>query len=50
MTEKEKMIAGMIYDANYDEELLRERTKAKELCHEYNYLVKPSEIEKQNKI
>ena len=40
MTEKEKMIAGMIYDANYDEELLRERTKAKELCHEYNYLVK----------
>ena len=50
MTEKEKMIAGMIYDANYDEELLRERTKAKELCHVYNYLVKPSEIEKQNKI
>ena len=50
MTEKEKMIAGMIYDANYDEELLRERTKAKELCHEYNYLVKPSEIAKQNKI
>ncbi len=25
MTEKEKMMAGMIYDANYDEELLKER-------------------------
>ena len=50
MTEKEKMMAGMIYDANYDEELLKERMKAKDLCFEYNYLIKPSEVEKQNKI
>lgn len=25
MTEKEKMLAGKLYDANYDEELLAER-------------------------
>ena len=50
MTEKEKMLAGLIYDANYDEELLKERMKAKDLCFEYNYSVKPSEIEKQNEI
>ena len=48
MTEKEKMLAGLIYDANYDEELLKERMKAKDLCFEYNYLVKPSEVKKQN--
>lgn len=40
----------MIYDANYYKELLKERMKAKELCHEYNYSLKPSEIEKQNEI
>ena len=50
MTEKEKMLAGMIYDANYDEELLKERMEAKDLCFEYNYLVKPSEFQKQSKI
>ncbi len=44
------MLAGMIYDANYDEELIKERTVAKDLCFEYNYLVKPSEVEKQNEI
>ena len=31
MTEKEKMLAGMIYDANYNEELAEERRKAKDL-------------------
>ena len=50
MTEKEKMLAGLIYDANYDEELLKERVKAKDLCFEYNYSVKPSEVKKQNEI
>ena len=50
MTEKEKMLAGLIYDANYDEELLKERMKAKDLCFEYNYSVKPSEVKKQNEI
>ena len=38
MNEKEKMIAGMLYDANYDKELLEERKKAKKLCYKYNQL------------
>ena len=28
----------MMYDANYDEELLRDRANAKELCYQYNQL------------
>ncbi len=42
MTEKEKMLAHKMYDANYDEEILAERTKAKELCYDYNQL-RPSD-------
>lgn len=42
MTEKEKMLAHKLYDANYDRELLEERTKAKELCYDYNQL-RPSD-------
>lgn len=38
MTEKDKMLAGKLYDANYNEELLNERTAAKELCHDFNRL------------
>ena len=49
MTEKEKMKNKMLYNANYDEELLKERLKAKDLCYEYNNL-KPSDIKKQNEI
>ena len=49
MTEKEKMLKQMMYDANYDKELLEDRTKAKELCYEYNQL-RPSETEKQAEI
>ena len=42
MTEKEKMCAQMLYDANYDQALLEERDKAKDLCHQYNQL-RPSD-------
>ena len=42
MTEKEKMLRQMLYDANNDEALLRERARAKDLCHEYNAL-RPSD-------
>lgn len=42
MTEKEKMQRQMLYDANYDEELLNERKRAKELCFDYNAL-RPSD-------
>lgn len=46
MTEKEKMLIGEIYNANYDEELISERTNTQNLCYEYN-LLKPSELEKR---
>lgn len=49
MTEKEKMLAGEIYDANYNEELEKERLYAKDLCFEYNN-IKPSNTEERNKI
>ena len=36
MTEKEKMMCQLMYDANYDGEgLIAERQKVKELYHEY---------------
>ncbi|MCM1157999.1 MAG: sugar O-acetyltransferase [Clostridium sp.] len=47
MTEKEKAMAGMLYDANYDEALAEERLQCKDLCWEYNQL-KPSR-EKERK-
>ncbi|MBR1672019.1 MAG: sugar O-acetyltransferase [Fretibacterium sp.] len=37
MTEREKMVAGMLYDAG-DDELARLRRKAHRLCQEYNVL------------
>ncbi len=43
MTEKEKMLAGMIYDANNDPALIEERRRCKELCRDYNTL-RPSDI------
>lgn len=49
MTEKEKMLQQKMYDANYDKELLAERTRAKELCFDYNNL-RPSDEEGQRKI
>lgn len=36
MTEREKMEAGLWYDANFDEELCQEREKAEELCFQLN--------------
>lgn len=38
MTEKEKMLAGFIYDANNDAELLHERGVCQQLCHELNQM------------
>lgn len=40
-TEKEKCMAGELYDANHDAQLVAERTACKDLCHEYN-LMRPS--------
>ena len=49
MGEKEKMLAGELYDANYDEELLKDRYKAKDICQQFNNL-KPSDIAGKEKI
>jgi maltose O-acetyltransferase len=38
MTEKEKCEQGLLYNANYDQELINERLIAKDLCREYNNL------------
>ncbi|MCF0116288.1 MAG: sugar O-acetyltransferase [Erysipelotrichaceae bacterium] len=49
MTEKEKMQLQMLYDANYDEDLIKERFKAKDLCYAFNQMM-PSNIDGQKKI
>ena len=49
MTEKEKMLEQMLYDANNDEDLLKERAIAKVLCVKYNQLM-PSDVENQKKL
>ena len=49
MTEKEKMFAQMLYDANYDRALLEKRDKAKDLCHQYNQL-RPSDRASQQEV
>lgn len=38
MTEREKAAAGLLYDANYDPELLEARAAAQDLCMDYNGL------------
>lgn len=38
MTEKEKCRLSMLYDANYDPEILADRERAKELLYDYNRL------------
>lgn len=45
MTEKEKMLAGILYDAN-DPVLVKERMRSKDLCFQYNQII-PSEIKKR---
>lgn len=36
MTEKEKMLNGEWYDANFDKELLQERNQAEQRCYHFN--------------
>ena len=48
MNEKEKMLAGKLYDSTV-EELSSERLKAKNLCYKYN-LLKPDELNKKKEI
>jgi len=46
MTEKEKMEQGILYDANFDPQLLEERMRCKDICYEFNRL-KPSDVARQ---
>jgi len=48
MTEKEKMLTERLYNG-FDNDLVAERVKCKDLCHEYNLLL-PSNVEKQQEI
>lgn len=47
MTEKEKAKLGMLYDANYDEEIINDCMKCRDLCYEYNQL-KPSLLKERD--
>lgn len=43
MTEKEKCAKGLLYDANYNTELIQERLACQEQCFNFNSL-RPSEV------
>ncbi len=49
MTEREKCERGLLYDANYDAELLALRSRCKDLCHKLNQLF-PSVLEEQREL
>ena len=49
MTEKEKMLAGQWYDANFDASLIEERAFVKDLCLEFN-LTRMQELTRRRKI
>ncbi len=49
MAEKDKMLAGQWYNANFDNELIGERVFAKELCFDYNN-TRPKNLNKQREI
>lgn len=49
MSEKEKMLAGMLYDANNDPNLIAERMECKEMCHDYNTL-RPGQTEEREQL
>ena len=49
LTEKEKMLAGLWYDANFDARLIEERAFVKDLCLEFN-LTRMQELTRRRKI
>lgn len=48
MNEKEKMLAGELYDANYNDDLIKERYWVKDKCYDYNQLKPSNHKEKEN--
>ena len=49
MTEKEKMLKQMLYDAKHSKELSDDSVRAKDLCYDYNQL-RPSDEEGKQKL
>lgn len=49
MTEKEKRDKQQLYDGNYNQEMLKERENAKNICFEYNN-INPANKEERNKL
>src|SRR6185437_14524337 len=49
MTEKEKCKQGLFYNANYDEDLVKERGLCKGLCQQYNQ-TKYADFDKRNEL
>lgn len=49
MTEKEKMLAEKWYDANFDQDLINERARAKDICFELNH-TRPSATNKRKEL
>lgn len=49
MKEREKAQQGYLYDANYDKEIVEERTRCADLCYEFN-LCRPSDTAKQQEL
>ena len=49
MSEKEKMLLGMLYDANYDSELISDRARSKDICHTFSQLL-PSNSARQKEL
>lgn len=50
MTEKEKRDEGLLYDANYDSELLWEMRECKDKCFDFNSIKPSLEAERRNVI
>ena len=49
MTEKEKAQAGYLYNANYDEEILKDIHACNDLCYEFNQ-IRPSDRDAQTRL
>lgn len=49
MNELEKRAAGMLYDANYNQEIINDLNKCKDICFHYNQIM-PSKINERNEI
>jgi len=49
MTEREKMLAGMLYNVSGDQDLVDERNRCKDLCYDFNQL-RPSDKNGQTEI